>query len=96
MTVAVLPADGTDPVATFPDMETAMAWGLQQYKGAPFVVRVYTDAQDAAAPPPRPIATQRRPATKANAVSNILRTVRKAAQEDLQHQAGSLRKAAAH
>ena len=96
MTVAVIPADGTEPVASFPDMETAMAWGLQQYKGSPFIVRVYTDEQATATETARPTPARRRPAAKATAVSNILRTVRSAAQEDFSRDAGSVRKAAAH
>jgi hypothetical protein len=73
-----------------------MAWGLQQYRGNPFIVRVYTSEQEAAPAPPRAPTVERRPAAKANAVSHIVRTVRKVAEEDFKRQAGTLRKAAAH
>lgn len=72
MTVAVIPENGTEPVATFDDMDTALAWGLQQYKGKPFIVRVFTDDADEATPP-KPPASGRKPA--ARAVAQVLRAV---------------------
>ena len=72
MTVAVIPENGTEPVATFDDMDTALAWGLQQYKGKPFIVRVFTDDASESAP----VAAQtpnRKPA--ARAVAQVLQAV---------------------
>ena len=72
MTIAVIPENGTEPVACFEDMDTALAWGLQQFKGKPFIVRVFLDEQDAQQgelPPPE----QRKPAAKA--VAQVLRSV---------------------
>lgn len=101
MSVAVIPADGTEPVATFPDMATAMAWGLQQYKGHPFVVRVFADgaqadASDDAAPCPMPLPPRRPPTAKAAAVANVLRTARKAAAEEFRVEERLKLRAAAH
>jgi len=100
MTVAVIPADGTEPIASFPDMATAMAWGLQQYKGQPFVVRVFSgeaETGDIAAAAPMPSdATHRRPAAKAAAVASVLRAARKAEREDLRHEASPGQRAASH
>jgi hypothetical protein len=100
MTVAVIPADGTEPIASFPDMATAMAWGLQQYKGQPFVVRVFADEAEtgdvAAAAPSKPATTRRRPAAKTAAVASVLRAARKAEREEFRHEASSMLRAASH
>ncbi|MCG5055571.1 MAG: hypothetical protein KA712_21650 [Myxococcales bacterium] len=97
MTVAVIPAGGTEPVARFDDMDTALAWGLQRYKGKPFVVRVFTeDDAPPAEPESAPVAKRRRPATKA--ITSVLRAVDQEflrAREGMQDEAGLPRKAAA-
>ena len=72
MTIAVLPENGTEPAACFEDMDTALAWGLQQFKGKPFIVRVFTgddSVQEVEAPPP----SRRKPAAKA--VAQVLKSV---------------------
>lgn len=101
MTVAVIPADGTEPIASFPDMATAMAWGLQQYKGQPFVVRVFADeaaqASDVAAAASTPSAAlRRRPAAKAAAVASVLFAARRAEQKEFRNEAVTLQRAASH
>lgn len=40
--IGVMATDDDEPLASFVDMPTALAWGLQQFKGKPFVVRVPT------------------------------------------------------
>jgi hypothetical protein len=100
MSVAVIPADGTEPIASFPDMATAMAWGLQQYKGQPFVVRVFAEDAEAgdiaASVLPKENSPRRRPATKAAAVASVLRAARKAEREEFRHDTGSRLTAASH
>ena len=41
--IGVLAAGDDRPLASFDDMPTALAWGLQQFKGKPFVVRLITE-----------------------------------------------------
>lgn len=79
MTIAVIPEGGTEPAASFEDMQTALAWGLQQYKGKAFVVRVFTGEETSStrpSPPPPP----RKPST--SAVAQVLRQVNKTRARD--------------
>lgn len=98
MTVAVIPQDGTEPIASFPDMETALAWGLQQYKGQPFVVRVFAqDAEAGAEAKGAEVTTQRRrPAAKAAAVATVLQAARRAAQKEFVAKETSRQRVVAH
>lgn len=46
------------PDAILADLPTAIAWGHQQWKGAPFIVRIIPDdAEDSTTPEPQPEAT---------------------------------------
>ena len=65
--IAVLAPDTDEPLAAFEDMPTALAWGLQQFKGQPFVVRVQAEKKRKRAPrrqedPAAPVVKRARPA----------------------------------
>lgn len=87
MTIAVIPEDGTEPLASFDDMDTALAWGLQQFKGKPFIVRVFTDDDGLEAPSPP--ARRRKPAAKA--VAQVLKAV-----DEEMRETSSAKRAIAH
>ena len=65
--IGVLAAGDDRPLASFDDMPTALAWGLQQFKGKPFVVRILTAEGENEAEVVT--STQEGPAVMANAVS---------------------------